>query len=117
MFFGLGLALLQGILNPDELDESFNPTAFIYTAPPFRHPHFEGKQVVVHNRQPGNYELFSYNLYPGPSAKKGVYGMLNEFKSPELSDLGNRIIECCLDGGTVEDYEKLTGVSHSHLAL
>jgi len=75
-FFGLGLALLQGILNPDELDEDFEPTACIYTAPPFRHTHFEGKQIVVHNRQPGNYEMFSYNLYPGPSAKKGVYGML-----------------------------------------
>lgn len=75
-FFGLGLALLQGIIDPDELDEDFKPTAFIYTAPPFRHTHFEGKQLVVHNRQPDNYELFSYNLYPGPSAKKGVYGML-----------------------------------------
>jgi len=75
-FFGLGLALLQGMINPDELPENFKPTAFIYTAPPFRHTHFDGKQVVVHNRQPGNYELFSYNLYPGPSAKKGVYGML-----------------------------------------
>jgi len=75
-FFALGLALLQGILDPDELDEDFKPTAFIYTAPPFRHTHFDGKQVVVHNRQPDNYELFSYNLYPGPSAKKGVYGML-----------------------------------------
>ncbi len=75
-FFGLGLALLQGIANPDEFDENFKPTAFIYTAPPFRHTHFDGKQVVVHNRQPGNYEMFSYNLYPGPSAKKGVYGML-----------------------------------------
>ncbi len=75
-FFGLGLALLQGIINPDELDKDYKPDAFIYTAPPFRHTHFEGKQVVVHNRQPGNYEMFSYNLYPGPSAKKGVYGML-----------------------------------------
>ena len=75
-FFGLGLALLQGIINPDEVAEDFTPTAFIYTAPPFRHTHFEGKQVVVHNRQPDNYEMFSYNLYPGPSAKKGVYGML-----------------------------------------
>jgi hypothetical protein len=75
-FFGLGLALLQGIINPDELKDDFKPTAFIYTAPPFRHTHFEGKQVVVHNRQPNNYEMFSYNLYPGPSAKKGVYGML-----------------------------------------
>ena len=75
-FFGLGLALLQGMVNPDEIGKDFKPTAFIYTAPPFRHTHFDGKQVVVHNRQPGNYEMFSYNLYPGPSAKKGVYGML-----------------------------------------
>ena len=75
-FFGLGLALLQGIIDPDELDEDYKPAAFMYTAPPFRHTHFDGKQVVVHNRQPGNYEMFSYNLYPGPSAKKGVYGML-----------------------------------------
>jgi len=75
-FFGLGLALLQGIIDPDDFEDDFKPEAFIYTAPPFRHTHFEGKQVVVHNRQPGNYEMFSYNLYPGPSAKKGVYGML-----------------------------------------
>src|SRR5690606_24811234 len=38
--------------------------------------HFDGKQVVVHNRTDGLHELFSYNLYPGPSAKKGIYGML-----------------------------------------
>ncbi|MGK7397953.1 MAG: DUF4914 family protein [Candidatus Cyclobacteriaceae bacterium M3_2C_046] len=75
-FFGLGLALLQGILDPDNLPEGFQPEAVIYTAPPFRHTHFEGKQIVVHNRMPGQYEMFSYNLYPGPSAKKGVYGML-----------------------------------------
>lgn len=75
-FFGLGLALLQGIIDPVDLPENFAPEAVIYTAPPFRHTHFEGKQVVVHNRIPGKYEMFSYNLYPGPSAKKGVYGML-----------------------------------------
>jgi hypothetical protein len=75
-FFGLGLALLQGILDPNNLPDDFEPEAVIYTAPPFRHTHFDGKQVVVHNRLPGKYEMFSYNLYPGPSAKKGVYGML-----------------------------------------
>jgi hypothetical protein len=32
--------------------------------------------VVVHNRRDGLHELFSYNLYPGPSAKKGIYGVL-----------------------------------------
>jgi hypothetical protein len=77
-FFALGLALLQGILDVDALPDGFHPEAVIYVAPPFRHTHFEGRQVVVHNRRPDArlHELFSYNLYPGPSAKKGVYGVL-----------------------------------------
>ncbi len=75
-FFGLGLAMLQGIIPPHELPEDFEPTVFLLVAPPFRHTHFGGKQVVVHNRVPGRHEIFSYNLYPGPSAKKGIYGTL-----------------------------------------
>jgi hypothetical protein len=75
-FFALGLALLQGIIPFDHIPSTFLPRAIIYVAPVFRHTHFDGKQVVVHNRRDGLYELFSYNLYPGPSAKKGVYGML-----------------------------------------
>ena len=75
-FFALALAQLQGILDPRSLPEKFAPTSVIYVAPPFRHTHFEGRQVVVHNRLRGLHELFSYNLYPGPSAKKGVYGVL-----------------------------------------
>jgi len=75
-FFALGLALLQGMLSPEEVPADFNPHAVIYVAPPFRHTHFDGRQVVVHNRRNGLHELFSYNLYPGPSAKKGIYGML-----------------------------------------
>jgi len=75
-FFALGLALLQGILRRDELPPDFTPRAIIYVAPTFRHTHFDGKQVVVHNRLEGTHELFSYNLYPGPSAKKGIYGVL-----------------------------------------
>jgi hypothetical protein len=75
-FFALGLALLQGIIDTSNLNKNLQPESFIYVAPPFRHTHFGGKQIVVHNRQPSNYEMFSYNLYPGPSAKKGVYGML-----------------------------------------
>ena len=81
--FALGLALLQGITPVQQvLDqaESYYHEAVVYVAPPFRHTHFEGKQVVVHNRRFDDstslHELFSYNLYPGPSAKKGVYGML-----------------------------------------
>nr|WP_285965123.1 DUF4914 family protein [Oscillatoria laete-virens] len=75
-FFALGLAMLQGILRRDEIGPDFCPRAVIYVAPPFRHTHFKGKQVVVHNRLDGVHELFSYNLYPGPSAKKGIYGVL-----------------------------------------
>lgn len=75
-FFSFGLALLQGMLAPDQVPADFKPRAVIYVAPPFRHTHFKGRQVVVHNRRKGLHELFSYNLYPGPSAKKGVYGIL-----------------------------------------
>ena len=75
-FFALGLAMLQGIIPGDMIPSGFVPRAIIYVAPVFRHTHFDGKQVVVHNRRDGLHELFSYNLYPGPSAKKGIYGVL-----------------------------------------
>jgi hypothetical protein len=76
-FFALGLALLQGILDSDQIPHNFNPKAIIYVAPVFRHTFFGGKQMVVHDRSNGGrHELFSYNLYPGPSAKKGIYGVL-----------------------------------------
>lgn len=75
-FFAFGLALLQGIIDPADLPKTFSPKTIIYVAPPFRHTHFDGKQIVVHNRRPDMHELFAYNLYPGPSAKKGIYGVL-----------------------------------------
>ena len=75
-FFAGGLADLQGFIPGSEIPEGFKPRAIIYLAPTFRHTHFHGKQMVVHNRLEDVYELFSYNLYPGPSAKKGVYGVL-----------------------------------------
>ncbi|REJ96601.1 MAG: DUF4914 family protein [Planctomycetota bacterium] len=78
-FFAFGLATLQGILPLEQISamgEEYYHSAIIYIAPPFRHTHFDGKQVVVHNRREELHELYSYNLYPGPSAKKGVYGML-----------------------------------------
>jgi len=75
-FFALGLAMLQGIIPSDLIPATFMPRAIIYVAPVFRHTHFDGKQIVVHNRCDGLHELFSYNLYPGPSAKKGIYGVL-----------------------------------------
>lgn len=82
-FFALGLGLLQGVLDLNNQPEGLTPQAIIYVAPPFRHTHFKGKQVVVHNRFPAKYEIFSYNLYPGPSAKKGVYGVLINFGEKE----------------------------------
>lgn len=75
-FFAAGLADLQEFLDIDGLDREFAPRALLLLAPPFRHTHFDGKQVVVHNRLAGIHEVYSYNLYPGPSAKKGIYGVL-----------------------------------------
>lgn len=75
-FFALGLAFLQKIMPIDELQEDFKLNSVIYVAPPFRHTHFDGKQRVVHNRLDDIHEIFSYNLYPGPSAKKGLYSVL-----------------------------------------
>jgi aspartate/tyrosine/aromatic aminotransferase len=75
-FFAASLADLQGMLPSAVWRNDFKPRAIIYVAPPFRHTHCEGKQIVVHNRVEGLHEIFSLNLYPGPSAKKGVYGVL-----------------------------------------
>jgi len=74
-FFAFGLGLLQGVVNLETIGRPFRPSTIILVAPPFRHTHFGGKQIVVHNRG-SVHEIFAYNLYPGPSAKKGVYGAL-----------------------------------------
>ncbi len=75
-FFIAGLADLQGIVDLSILDHPLAIHTAVFLAPPFRHTHLDGKQVVVHNRLDELYEIFSYNLYPGPSAKKGIYGAL-----------------------------------------
>lgn len=75
-FFAASLYDLQGRFDLENLDEKFSPKAIIYLAPPFRHSHFKGKQAVVHNDLDDIHEIFSFNLYLGPSAKKGVYGVL-----------------------------------------
>lgn len=75
-FFAMGLSMLQKILISQELPGDFTVDSIIYVAPTFRHTHFNGKQVVVHSRSESLHEIFSYNLYPGPSAKKGLYGAL-----------------------------------------
>lgn len=75
-FFGFGLALLQGITAYEDIEDNFNPASVIYVAPTFRYTDLDGKQVVVHYRRPEIHEVFSYCLYPGPSAKKAAYSIL-----------------------------------------
>ena len=70
------MASLQYFVDISQYKGEFSPKCIVYLAPPFRHTHFERKQVVVHKRLEDRYEIYAYNLYPGPSIKKGVYGFL-----------------------------------------
>ena len=74
-FFAFALSDIQAFINVNEIKSEFTPRAIVFVAPPFRHTHFKGKQVVVHNRDE-IHEVFAYNLYPGPSAKKCIYSVL-----------------------------------------
>jgi hypothetical protein len=101
------LADIQGIVPPSSLSRTFAPDAIIYLAPVFRHTHFNGKQVVVNNRLPNVHEVFSYNLYPGPSAKKGIYSV--------LLDIGEREQWLTLHGAAVQvvtPYDNITAILH-----
>lgn len=106
-FFAMGLAMLQQIKPVEELSEEFNIDSVIYVAPTFRHTHFEGKQVVVHNRTETRHEIFSYNLYPGPSAKKGLYGALLTKGEKE-----GWITAHCSTVQVVSPYDNLTTFMH-----
>ena len=75
-FFAYALANIQDFVSFGDIDGNYEPRSIIYVAPPFRHTHFGGKQAVVHCRSDKMHEVFSYNLYPGPSAKKGVFSIL-----------------------------------------
>lgn len=75
-FFAWCLADMQSFIPAEEIPENYDPKAIVYLAPTFRLTHFDGKQVVVHNRMDKIHEVYSYNMYPGPSAKKGIYGVL-----------------------------------------
>ncbi len=106
-FFVGGIADLQGMVPWDKVPDDFKPEAIIYLAPPFRHTHFEEKQIVVHNRTDEVHEIFSYNLYPGPSAKKGVYGVLLQ--------IGENEKWLTLHGSTVQvvtPYDNITTLLH-----
>lgn len=82
-FFAAALADIQDFIPANKLENRFKPKGIMYVAPPFRHTYCHGKQIVVHNRKEGLHEIFSYNLYPGPSAKKGVYSILLDFAEKE----------------------------------
>ncbi|MDR2578516.1 MAG: DUF4914 family protein [Chitinispirillales bacterium] len=106
-FFAGALADLQGMVDPCNLPADFNIRCVIYLAPPFRHTHFDGKQLVVHNRMEDVHEIFSYNLYPGPSAKKGVYGV--------LLSIGEKEKWLTLHAATVQavtPYDNVTTIMH-----
>jgi hypothetical protein len=106
-FFALGLALLQGIVHHNDVPDDFRPKSVIYIAPPFRHTHFQGKQVVVHSRGNGSHELFAYNLYPGPSAKKGIYGVLLGVGEKE-----NWVTAHCSTVQVVTPYDNVVTIMH-----
>jgi hypothetical protein len=106
-FFAMGLAMLQQIIPVEDLSEEFNLDSVIYVAPTFRHTHFNGKQVVVHNRTENRHEIYSYNLYPGPSAKKGLYGALLTKGEKE-----GWITAHCSTVQVVSPYDNLTTFMH-----
>ena len=82
-FFAAALGDLQGFIPASQVPNFFKPRAVVYVAPPFRHTHYDGRQVVIHNRSYNMHEIFSYNLYPGPSAKKGIYAVLLDIGEQE----------------------------------
>lgn len=106
-FFALGLALLQQMIDIDELPKGFVLESAIYVAPPFRHTHFDGKQKVVHNRLDDIHEIFSYNLYPGPSAKKGLYAVLLDKGEKE-----GWVTTHCSTVSAISPYDNITNFMH-----
>lgn len=106
-FFAMGLAMLQHMVRPSEMPDNQKIYAVVYVAPVFRHTHFDGKQVVVHSRQKDLYEIFSYNLYPGPSAKKGIYGVLLN-----LGENEGWVTAHCSAVESVSPYDNITRFMH-----
>ncbi len=74
-FFGMSLALLQGIIAEEDIPEDFCPKSIIYVAPPFRHTHFGGRQVFTTACQPCT--MFSYNSYPDQARKGRLWDVVD----------------------------------------
>lgn len=62
--------------------------------------------MVVHERS-DVHEIFSYNLYPGPSAKKGVYGALIE-----LGEQQGWVTAHCSTGRVMTPYDNIVTFMH-----
>lgn len=106
-FFAMGLAMLQQIVPIDQLELNVSMESVIYVAPTFRHTHFDGKQIVVHRRSANLHEIYSYNLYPGPSAKKGLYGALLTKGEKE-----KWVIAHCSAVQVISPYDNITTFMH-----
>jgi hypothetical protein len=106
-FFAMGLSMLQQIISSKDLPKNFEIKTVVYVAPPFRHTHFNGKQIVVHNRKDTVYEVFAYNLYPGPSAKKGLYGVLLS-----LGEQEGWVTAHCSAVQSISPYDNITTFMH-----
>lgn len=106
-FFCMGLSMLQKITAINDLPEGAVMRSVIYVAPPFRHTHFKGKQVVVHKRSKQYHEMFAFNLYPGPSAKKGLYGVLLTQGEEE-----NWVTTHCSTVQAISPYDNITTYMH-----
>jgi hypothetical protein len=107
-FFAGALADLQGMIPGSSVPEDFQVSGgVLFIAPPFRHTLFDGKQVVTHFRLQTHQEIYAYNLYPGPSAKKGVYSI--------LLDVGERegwTTNHCSAVGVVTPYDNQIVIMH-----
>jgi hypothetical protein len=106
-FFAMGLSMLQEIVSINDLKRDDQIKSVIFVAPVFRHTHFDGKQVVVHNRTKEIHELYSYNLYPGPSAKKGLYGVLLNQGEKE-----SWVTAHCSAVQSISPYDNITTIMH-----
>ena len=106
-FFAMGLSMLQEMVSLDKLKENAEMQSVIFVAPIFRHTHFKGKQVVVHNRTDTLHEVYAYNLYPGPSAKKGLYSVLLDQGEHE-----GWITAHCSSVQSISPYDNVTTFMH-----
>ncbi len=116
-FFALTLSDLSGWVTFEELG-AYSPRSILYVAPPFRHTHFQGKQVVVHDRTETLHEIFAYNLYPGPSAKKGVFSVLLDIGEQDgwiTAHASSVIVTTPYDNQTVVMHEGASGGGKSEM--